>query len=469
VTASKVQLTAGRVAAVVGGDLAAGDPASPIDGFSIDTRTLKPGDLFFGIRGERFDGDEFTGNALEAGAMGVVTARTEVPLDRSTGTPVAIVVRDTTEALQALARHVRRESKARVVAITGSAGKTTTKEAAAAFLTTRYRVFRNRGNLNNHIGLPLSLLELRHGPEVAVVEFGMSHTGEIATLTAIAEPEVRVWTNVAEAHLEFFSSVEEIADTKAEILGGAQADTLLVANADDPRVTKRIAGFHGRVVTFGIDQPADVRATNAREMGIDGTVAVLETYAGSAEIRVPLVGRGNLANVLAAAAVAIEMDVPVAEIAVAVTKLKPVTGRGEVVKLKGVTVVDDSYNSNPRALEQALNVLAQEAGAARLAAVLGEMLELGPRSREFHEYLGRRAAETGLAWLVTVGGDPARAMAEAAVAAGMDRASVRYASASDEAPDAVLGLIKVGDLVLVKGSRGVRTEKVVSRLKVEFS
>ncbi len=466
---SKVRLTAGGIAAVVGGSLVAGDPELPVDGFSIDTRTLRPGDLFFGIRGERFDGDEFVESAVQAGAMGIVTARTSVPVDRRGTKPVAIVVGDTTEALHALARYVRRESKARVVAITGSAGKTTTKEAAAEFLASRYRVFRNRGNLNNHIGLPLSLLELRHGPEVGVVEFGMSHEGEIATLTAIADPDVRVWTNVAEAHLEFFSSVEAIADAKAEILTGAHATTVLVANADDPRVVKRIGGFQGRVVTFGIDQPADVRATNTRELGIEGTAATLETYAGTVPIHVPLVGRGNLANVLAAAAVALEMRVPLADVAAAAGRLKAVTGRGEIVKLKGVTLVDDSYNSNPRALEQALDVLARETGAGRRAAVLGEMLELGPRSLEFHEACGRAAARAGLAWLVAVGGSPARALADAAAAAGMKRSAVRHVAASDDASDAVLELIAAGDLVLVKGSRGVRTEKVVSRLKAEFA
>ena len=235
-------------------------------GVSIDTRTLTSGELFVAIRGERFDGADFVGAAIEAGAGGVVVERGRGgDLAALSGRrPVAVIeVDDAIVALQALAQAVRRASGAKVVAITGSAGKTTTKEVTGEFLAARYRVVRNRGNFNNHIGLPLSLIELRQRPEIAVVELGMNHAGEISTLVRIAEPDVRVWTNVGEAHLGFFQSVDAIADAKAEIFEGATAATVLVANADDDRIVRRIAAFR-RTRRDVRDRP---RGRRARDRG----------------------------------------------------------------------------------------------------------------------------------------------------------------------------------------------------------
>ena len=461
-----LSLTAAQIATAIGGRLVSGDPARAVDGFSIDTRTLTRGDLFFAIRGERFDGAWFTAAALEAGAAGVVTHDAAgVPARAGT---VVIAVDDTTRALQALARHVRRASGARVVAITGSAGKTTTKEVTAELLATRYEVFRNRGNLNNHIGLPLSLLELRRRPEVAVVEFGMNHAGEISVLTAIADPDVRVWTNVGEAHLEFFASPDAIADAKAEILEGAKASTVLVANADDPRVMARAQRFQGRRVTFGIERDADVRAVDVRDRGIRGMSARLITNAGVHDLTVPLVGRGNLANVLAATAVALEFQVPLDVIVRRTGSLRPAARRGEVVTVgREIDVIDDSYNSNPTALARALGVIAQERDRRRVA-VVGEMLELGERSVELHTRAGRAVAEAGIAVLLTVGRAPARALGEAAIAAGLAREAVHHFESSDEAAAAAVALVRPGDVVLVKGSRGIRTDVIVDRLKAEL-
>src|SRR6476660_9642067 len=247
-----------------------GNPAHRVGRWSIDTRSLQPGDLFVAIRGDRFDGHAFVAAALAAGAAGAVVAATPVLPEAGKGGPAPLVIRvaDTTRALQDAAREMRRRAGAKVVAITGSAGKTTTKELAAAFLSAKYSVFRNRGNLNNHIGLPLSLLELRTRPEVAVVELGMNHAGEIRTLVGIAEPDVRVWTNVGDAHLGFFASADAIADAKAEILEAATSETRLIANANDPRIMSRIGDFPGRVTTFGIDVPADVEAGDVQALGL---------------------------------------------------------------------------------------------------------------------------------------------------------------------------------------------------------
>jgi UDP-N-acetylmuramoyl-tripeptide--D-alanyl-D-alanine ligase len=474
-----LQLAAAWVAARMGGVVTAGDATREFGNVSIDTRTLKPGDLYVGIRGERFDGAEFAAAAIEAGAAGVVVPRgwtaavaqpfraADTGLKPRATSAVVIEVDDTTVALQALAHGIRREAGTKVVAITGSAGKTTTKEVTSEFLEARYRVVRNRGNFNNHIGLPLSLIELRLRPEIAVVELGMNHAGEISTLVRVAEPDVRVWTNVGEAHLGFFASLDAIADAKAEIFEGAAASTLLVANADDPRIAARIGAFRGRVVTFGIDRDADVRASNVVDRGIEGISARVTARMGAVEITTPLIGRANLANILAATAVAEEFGVPLADVASRAAQLRPASHRGEIVRLaSGVTVVDDSYNANPTATRRALDVLASGQGSRRIA-VIGEMLELGERSAELHEGVGRAAAKARVDVLLAVGGAPAKALADAAVAAGMPAASVRYFATSDEAADAAVALVKTGDLVLVKGSRGVKTDRVVERLRAE--
>ncbi len=458
----EVALSAAWVAGAVEGRVVSGDPGLAFEGVSIDTRTLAPGALYVAIRGERFDGADFAGAAIDAGAAGLL-----LPPGRSRGFPGAgavIEAADTTRALQALGRAVRRASGAVVVAITGSAGKTTTKEVTAALLELRYRVVRNAGNLNNHIGLPLSLVDLRRRPEMAVVELGMNHAGEIRALVEMAEPDVRVWTNVGEAHLGFFASVDAIADAKAEILEGADARTVLVANADDDRIVARAVAFPGRVVTFGLERPADVRAAAIEDHGVNGSVVRVAAGGREREFAIPLVGRGNVANVLAATAVALEYGVPLDAIADRVARLEAAAHRGEVLRLAGgVTVVDDSYNANPSATRRALDVLARSEG--RRVAVLGEMLELGARSVPLHEAVG--AAAGGLDLLITVGGDAAQALGEAAVRAGMARGAVRHAATSEEAAALAAGLVAPGDVVLVKGSRGIRTDRVVARLVAE--
>jgi len=462
-----VRLTGGTIAAAMSARLAAGDPARVVDGFSIDTRTLDAGDLYFAIRGTRFDGHAFAAQALDAGASGVVVSEVEV-VSAVRGSALAFVVDDTTRALQALAHHVRRESGAKVVAITGSAGKTTTKEATAEFLAVRYRVYRNRGNLNNHIGLPLSLLELRHGPDVAVVELGMNHAGEIRALVAVADPDVRVWTNVGDAHLGYFASVDALAAAKAEILERANAGTLLVANADDPRVMRHAARFAGTVVTFGVSAGSDVRADVIDDLGLMGSRLHVQTPAGSAEITTPLVGSGNAANVLAALATALRFGITVDEVARCAATLEAPPHRGRVLHLPaGVTVLDDSYNSSPSALAGALALLAA-ADATRRIGFLGEMLELGAHAEVLHRDSGRRAAGARLDRLVTIGGHPARVLAVAATAAGMPARAVQHVASSEEAAALVPSLVGPGDLVLVKGSRAIATERVVDRLVEEF-
>jgi len=468
---SDLTLTRGWVARAVDGTLRSGDPDAPLGDVVTDSRTVKAGDLFIALRGPRFDGHAFVDDVMARGAAAAIVERAyggSTEQDPPDGG--LIEVDDTLKALQALAHAVRRAAGTRVVAITGSAGKTTTKEAIAEMLATRHRVVKNKGNLNNHIGLPLSLMQLRTRPDVAVMELGMNHAGEISTLVEIAEPDVRVWTNVGDAHLGFFASPDAIADAKAEILEGANADTVLVCNADDSRVMARVQQFVGRTLTFGSAEGATVCARDIEDRGIDGMRARVTTPAGERSIDTPLLGRGNLANVLAATAVAIDAGIGLDDVAAIAARLRPADRRGAVKRLRdGIALVDDSYNSSPSALRRALDVVAKESRATRKVAVLGEMLELGDHAVALHEACGRAAAASGVSLLFAIGGGPARALADAAVAAGMSAPSVQYFGRSDEAAPVVVEAIRPGDLVLVKGSRGTRTDIVADRIAAELA
>ena len=450
-------LTAQEMADAFGGVLHHGPAARPLPTVSIDTRTLAPGDLFVAIRGPRFDGHAFVAEAISRGAGAVAVS--DVGALTSTLVP-AIVVTDTLHGLQAAAHVIRRRAATSVVAITGSAGKTTTKEIAATLLGRRFTTFRNRGNLNNHLGLPLSLFELHTAPQMAVVELGMSGFGEISRLVAIAEPQVRVWTNVGEAHLGAFASVEEIAQAKAEILEGATADDVFVANAGDPRVMARVGAFPGQVITFGVDVAADVAIAQARPQGFHGTTATLSLRGDAHAIETRLLGTPNLANIAAASAVAFHAGVPARDIVEAIGGLSPAAHRGEILRAPGEwVVIDDAYNSSPTALTLALETLVGTSG--RHVAVLGEMLELGHASEQYHVACGQAAARLGVELLIAVGGAPARALADAAREAGVDAVH-----AGDSVAGASLARERVrqGDVVLVKGSRGIGMEVVVQAL-----
>jgi UDP-N-acetylmuramoyl-tripeptide--D-alanyl-D-alanine ligase len=459
-------VTLAWVAQVTGGTLRGGDTGRNVGNVVTDSRAVRPGDLFVALRGPRFDAHEFVDDVLARGASAIV----DVQGDRQPGRGV-IEVDDTLTALQDLAHAVRKEAATRVIAITGSAGKTTTKETIAAFLEPRFAIVKNKGNLNNHIGLPLSLMQLRERPDVAVMELGMNHAGEISRLVAIAEPDVRVWTNVGDAHLGFFASPDAIADAKAEILERAGADSVLVCNADDPRVMARVGAFPGRMVTFGTSPVADVRAADVEDRGLHGMRArIVAGGHGQRTVETPLLGRGNLSNLLAAAAVALDAGISLDEIASVAARLAPADRRGAVRRLRnGIVLIDDSYNSSPAALRRALEVVAHEPRTGRKVAILGEMLELGAHAPRLHSESGAAAAASGLDLLLTVGGPPAREMAAAAIAGGMPRDSVSHFETSEAAAEAATRLVRDGDVVLVKGSRGVRTDLVADRLSVEFA
>ena len=457
---SAVSLSAGFVARATGGRVTSGDPDRVFSSVAIDSRTLDANALFVAIRGERFDGHAFVEAAIAGGAGGLLVADAVGPVS---GVSV-ITVGDTLVALQRLGHEIRHRSGVRLVAITGSAGKTTTKEITAELLGAKFHVFRNSGNLNNHIGLPLSLAGLAAGFDVAVVELGMNHPGEIRTLVGIAEPDVRVWTNVGDAHIGFFGSRDAIADAKAEILEGGERDTVLVANADDALLMARVGRWRGRVLTFGERHGADVHAARVSDHGFDGVSADLDTPAGPLAVTVPLAGRAQLSNALAAVAVATEFGVDPQAIAERLAAVRPLARRGAVTRLaNGARVVDDSYNASPAAVQAMLATLAATPTSGRRLAVLGEMLELGESSRQLHEACGR-AASSVVSEFVVVGGPDAEGAVDGALAGGLTRAHVHRFTDSAAAANHVALLVGPDDVLLVKGSRGTRTDVIVDRV-----
>ena len=449
------------VLTATGGRLVSGRPERALAGVSIDTRTINPGELFVAVVGPRHDGHDFLGDAAQRGAAAALVS------DEVVAPPGLDVVRvgDTTQALAALARHVRRGTSAPVVAITGSAGKTTTKEMTARLLETAGPVLRTEGNLNNQYGLPLMLLRLRPEHRFAVLELGMSAAGELRHLSGIAEPDVAVITNVAAVHLQFFDSVDAIAAAKAEILEGLRPNGVAVLNGDDPRVRRVGEARQGAVIWFGHDRAFAVSAERWRGT-VHGMRFDLRLGDETIDIALPLAGPHFVMNFLAAAAVAHHLGVRPEAIALAATEMKPAPHRGEVLRLgESVTVIDDAYNSNPSAVEAAVTSLGM-AGGGRRVAFLGDMLELGPTGHELHMETGRRIA--GRIDVLVGVGPLAHALLEGARERGMAADRLHHFADAPQASAAAGGLVRPGDAVLVKGSRGVRMEAVVEALKARF-
>jgi UDP-N-acetylmuramoyl-tripeptide--D-alanyl-D-alanine ligase len=449
-----------EVARVAGGSILQGSPALTFERYGIDSRRTGPGELFFAVPGRR-DGHDFVAAAAAGGAAGAVVTRPVALADKTFG---LVQVRDTVAALQTLAHDVLGRRPVKVVGVTGSVGKTTTKEFTAALLASRYRVLKSEGNFNNYLGLALSLLRLRPDDEAAVLEMGMSAAGEILALTRIAPPDVAVLINVSPVHLQFFRSLDDIALAKKEILDGAKPGATAVLNADDPLVMKIGAGFSGRKVTFGLTPAADVRAEEVKRSGYSGFDFLLRYGRESLRIPFSFLNEAAVADLLAAAAVSLALGLRLDEIRPAVLALRPFSGRGVLVEAGGgVRVYDDSYNSNPRALESALSSLAT-LPAARRVAVLADMLELGEGEKGFHRRAGEVVARSGWDVLVTVG-PLAASIAEGAAGAGMDAASIHRFNDAAAAAGGIAGIVRDGDLVLVKGSRGMKTETIVDKLR----
>ncbi|HEY8393952.1 MAG TPA: UDP-N-acetylmuramoyl-tripeptide--D-alanyl-D-alanine ligase [Thermaerobacter sp.] len=452
-----MRLTVQEVAAAVGGRVVAGDPATVVTGAAVDSRRVRPGDLFFALPGRRADGHAFVAAALAAGARAAVVQR---EVDAPGG--ALIRVADTLAALGELARWLRRQRPdLAVVGITGSLGKTTTKEMTAAVLGRRFRVLKTEGNYNTEIGLPLTLLGLEPGHEAAVLEMAMRGPGEIARLASIAEPRVGVVTVVAESHLEFLGSLERVAAAKAELVEALPSGGVAVLNADDPRVLAMRERTAARVLTYGRGD-ADVQAAAVESLGPAGSRFILRYGGGEVPVHLAVPGPAAVTCALAAAATGVALGLPLEEIAAGLGQVRPAAMRNEVRPVGAWTLYIDCYNASPTSTVAALTALREVAGARRAVAILGDMFELGDLAEEGHRRVGRHAARTANVLLAVgqwapavlegwreAGGDPGAAAAypdKAALIADLDR------------------WLRPGDAILIKGSRGMEMERVVEAL-----
>jgi UDP-N-acetylmuramoyl-tripeptide--D-alanyl-D-alanine ligase len=436
--------------------------AIKVSGYSIDSRTAGEGDLFFAVRGERLDGHDYIAAALARGAVAAVVSRARVASlpDEVLAAPL-LIAEDPLLALQSLALHVRRQWGRRVVAITGSAGKTTTKEAVAVALEAKFKVLRSQGNLNNGFGLPLQLLRLEPEHDIAVIEMGMNHSGEIAALCRIAAPDWGVVTNVGTAHIENFADGQAgIARAKFELVSALPSSGTVFLNCVDSYVSQFGRDFPGRVVYFGEGPCADPQILSVSE-DINGLHVNYRAGEREGLFSLKLLGRHNAANAIAGLAVALEAGV---DLNAAVAKLETLTAgdkRGQIVNIAGAEILNDSYNSNPEALRSMIHTLAARPAKGRRILVAGEMLELGGQGPELHEACGAAAAAAGLDLVLGVQGN-ARHLAAAACSGGVPSLFLADAEAAGRwlaanlAPD---------DVVLVKGSRGVHLERAIEILQ----
>jgi UDP-N-acetylmuramoyl-tripeptide--D-alanyl-D-alanine ligase len=449
---------------------ATGVGALTAQGYSIDSRTVAPGELFFAVRGERLDGHDFILIALDRGAIAAVVslARVATLPDAVLAAPL-LIVEDPLQALQALAAHVRRHWGGRVVAVTGSAGKTSTKDAVAAALSARFRVLKSLGNLNNGFGLPLQLLRLEPKHEFAVIEMGMNRPGEIAQLARIAAPDWGVITNVGAAHIENFPEGQTgIARAKYELVEALPASGVAFLNCDDRYVGQFGRDFPGKAVYFGAGPCADPQITAIHEPSVPEMAFLeIDILSGGqpATLRLPLLGRHNASNAVAALAVAREAGVPLNDAIQALETLTPGDKRGEVLTIAGATIINDSYNSNPEALQSMIQALAARPALRRIL-VAGEMLELGSHAPALHAACGRAAAEAGIDIIVGVRGN-AEHLVLAATDAGVTGVAAIFLPDAEAAGAWLKENLKLGDVVLVKGSRGVRLERAIEVLQAK--
>jgi len=458
-TSNDMKLALSKIAEFVSaeGDFSPHDVANA---YSIDSRTIGAGELFFAVKGERLDGHDFVSGALERGAVAAVVRKDQ--WHRFSWTNKLLVVEDTLTALQTLATAVRKLWGKPLVGVTGSAGKTTTKEAIAHVLSTRLRVLKSEGNFNNHFGLPLMLLKLEPEHDMAVIEMGMSHAGEIRALAKIAQPEIGVVTNVAPVHLEFFDSIAGIARAKYELVESLPASGTAVLNADDEYVSQFGRGFKGKVIMYGTRATADVCAENVQSCGAEGSEFDIVTRSAREHVQLPLVGDHNVLNALAAVSVALARGIPFADALGALATLKPADKRGQVVQVGNITVINDCYNSNPKALEAMVNALAAMPAKRRIV-VAGEMLELGPAGEEMHRAAGRLAAEKKIDVLLGV-----RGLAQAMVD-GANSIHAEFVATPEEAGEWLARETRDGDVVLLKASRGVKLEKALDKWRTVIS
>lgn len=459
-------LTVEEVLRATGGKLLQGKGDSSFQGISTDSRTVAEGELFIALKGLRFDGHHYALEALRKKAGGVLIEKDKVGDIRWNGyrSRAVIAVDDTLAALGDMARDWRHKYNTPLVALTGSNGKTTTKEMTAACLETTFPVLKTKGNLNNLIGVPLTLLTLTEKERVVVLEMGMNVPGEIRRLTEIAEPDVGLITNIQTVHLEGMGSLERLKEEKGELFRRMRRDGTILVNGDDPRVVDLAGDYPGQKITFGIEHPADIMAKEIRLNGAEGTSFTLILEGEATEVHLRLLGRHFVPNALSAMAVACLFGVEVSRAREALENFQFFPMRMEVIPLRGgETLINDAYNANPYSTKAALETLVEAKGMGRAIAVLGDMLELGSLTKEAHEQIGKRVSELSVDFILAMG-EEASVVVESAIRHGLPAEKARIVESHSEAISLLRQMIQNGDWILVKGSRKMAMEEIVKGL-----
>ena len=446
----------------IGGKNSSGVGDEFFRGVSIDSRTLKKGELFVCIQGDRFDGHNFIKEAQDKQAAAIVLSE-ESEMGRVRGkTPVVIRVKNTLKALQELALFYRKKMPVKVIGITGTNGKSTTKEMTAAITEKKFKTIKTKGNLNNHIGLPLNIFDLSKTDEIAVMEMGMSAAGEIKRLAEIAKPEIGVVTNISEGHLVHLKTLKKVQAAKGELFDSLSEKETAIVNADDPLVLELAKSVRAKVITYGIYKGADIKAENICPMDREGFKLSVNFSGKNIPMCIPFLGECNIYNALAAIATSWSLGVAPDDIKQGLMAAKLLANRFEVSEHRGVTIINDSYNANPRSMKEALKILAKYKCKGRRFFIVGEMLELGDLSKPAHKALGVDVAKYSIDYLVTVG-DLSSHVAKSAVASGMNKKNTAIASGHECAVAFIKKHSRSGDCLLVKGSRGSKMEEVVRR------
>ena len=446
----------------IGGKNSSGVGDEFFRGVSIDSRTLKKGELFVCIQGDRFDGHNFIKEAQDKQAAAIVLSE-ESEMGRVRGkAPAVIRVKNTLKALQELALFYRKKMPVKVIGITGTNGKSTTKEMTAAITEKKFKTIKTKGNLNNHIGLPLNIFDLSKTDEIAVMEMGMSAAGEIKRLAEIAKPEIGVVTNISEGHLVHLKTLKKVQAAKGELFDSLSEKETAIVNADDPLVLELAKSVRAKVITYGIYKGADIKAENICPMDREGFKLSVNFSGKNIPMCIPFLGECNIYNALAAIATSWSLGIAPDDIKQGLMAAKLLANRFEVSEHRGVTIINDSYNANPRSMKEALKILAKYKCKGRRFFIVGEMLELGDLSKPAHKALGVDVAKYSIDYLVTVG-DLSSHVAKSAVASGMNKKNTAIASGYECAVAFIKKHSRSGDCLLVKGSRGSKMEEVVRR------
>ena len=446
----------------IGGECISGTEEKVFRGVSIDSRTLKENELFFCICGDRFDGHDFIAEARNKKASAIVLSDSSKAVLRKNAAISVIRVADTVNALQELARFHRKQMPVKVVGVTGTNGKSSTKEMIASVAEIKFKTIKTRGNLNNHIGLPLNMFRLSKNDEVAVIEMGMSSIGEIGRLAEIARPQIGVLTNIGEGHLANLKTLKNVQAAKGELYDALSEQGTAIVNADDPLVFELAKSVRAKVITYGIYNEADVRAVDIRQAENKGFSLNIHFFKQTFSLHLPFIGTCNIYNALAAMATGYSLGIEPNDIKNGLSNTKLLPNRYEITKHQGATIINDAYNANPSSMQEALKTLASYRCKGRRFFVIGDMLELGDPAVFAHIKLGAEVAKHSIDYLVAIGDLSAHA-AKSSVASGMDKKNVAVASEHKCAIAFLKKHVRPGDCLLVKGSRGSKMEEIVRR------